>query len=90
MSRTADLAMLAPWTGIIIDATDPCVLHAVTGPSILGTLAGFDMVTACQRPGVVMLRLSWPPDITIVGSSVGSSLVPFTRCRTCWLETGKR
>ena len=90
MVRTLDLAAGAPWVGLIPGDATPCTLHAVTDASILGTLAGFDMVTACQLPGAKLLPFPlgsenpapWPPPHKLP--------VPFSRCRACWLATGKK
>ena len=88
--KTVDLALGAPWVGMIPGDENPCTLHAVTQATILGTLAGFEMVSACQLPGVRVLPFPlgsenpapWPPPHKMPE--------PFTRCRGCWLATGKK
>lgn len=90
MSSTLDLAMGAPWIGVIPGDAEPYTLHAVTDAAILGVLAGCDMVTACQLPGVKLLSFPLGSESPVSWAARHKLPEPLTLCRACWLATGKQ
>lgn len=88
--RTLDLAIGAPWVGMVPGDENPCTLHAVTMEALVGSLTDQVMVTPCGEPGVKVLPFPlgsenpapWPPPATMPA--------PFTRCPACWVATGKK
>ena len=77
---TFDLMCGAPWTGQLV--SEPYIVHAITGAAIIGkAIMGYDLVTACQLPGVHLViwpsmagSAQWPPD---------TLPAPLRLCETC-------
>ena len=55
---TFDLIWGAPWSGQLI--SEPYTVHAITGAAIAGTVAGFGLITACQRAGAHLVTTEEP------------------------------
>ena len=75
-----DLMCGAPWTGQLV--SEPYIVHAITGAAIIGkAIMGYDLVTACQLPGVHLAI--WPSMAGIAQWPPDTLPAPLRLCETC-------
>ena len=77
--NTFDLIYRAPWSGQLI--SEPYTVHAITGAAIAGTVAGFGLITACQRAGAHLVI--WPETAGIAQWPPETLPAPLRLCETC-------